>query len=166
MAGRALSRYSAWQRFESWPKRGVLTPIAWMSHLAGNRHHHLSGDRRTTPAHPTDGGTRVPANNQTLRPDKGRDYTERGWSASGCQIRFQAALRDRQCAIRRRLYILLLQIRTEVLNSDGRATLSHWYHGLRETEMKAGSPPIFTGSGNYIMIATARSRIHNLFCDC
>jgi hypothetical protein len=33
---------------------------------------------------------------------------------------------------------LLLQIRTEVLNGDWRATLSHWYPGLRETEMRAG----------------------------
>jgi hypothetical protein len=34
--------------------------------------------QRTARARPTDGGTRVPANSQTLRPDKGRDYTERG----------------------------------------------------------------------------------------
>jgi hypothetical protein len=49
-----------------------------MSHLAGNWHHHLPGERRTDGARPADGGTRVPANNQTLRPNKGRDYTERG----------------------------------------------------------------------------------------
>jgi hypothetical protein len=41
------------------------------------------------------------------------------WSASGYEIRFPSGtLRDRQCAIRCRLH-LLLQIRTKVLNGDG-----------------------------------------------
>src|SRR5271165_7053668 len=49
-----------------------------MSHLAGNRHHHLPGERRTSGARSADSGTRVPSNNQTLRPNKRRDNTERG----------------------------------------------------------------------------------------
>src|SRR5580704_16342422 len=49
-----------------------------MSHLAGNWHHDLPGERRTARARPADGRTRVSANNQTLRPHKGRDYTQRG----------------------------------------------------------------------------------------
>jgi hypothetical protein len=49
-----------------------------MSHLAGNRHHDLLEERRTARARPADGRPRVSADNQTLRSDKGRNYTERG----------------------------------------------------------------------------------------
>src|SRR6202045_4648797 len=54
---------------------GWFSHPRWMSHLASNRHHDLPGERRTTRTRPADGGTRVPANYQTLRSDKGRDYT-------------------------------------------------------------------------------------------
>jgi hypothetical protein len=57
---------------------GGFSHACWMSYLAGHRDHNLPGERRTAGARPADGGTRVPANNQTLRPDKGRDYTEQG----------------------------------------------------------------------------------------
>jgi len=78
------SREDAKTLLDSIPKDSVsgLRDL-WMSHLASNRHHHLPGERRTTRTRPADGGTRVPANYQTLRSDKGRDYTERGGAHPG-----------------------------------------------------------------------------------
>jgi hypothetical protein len=49
-----------------------------MSHLASNRDHDLPGKRRRTRTRPADGRASVSANNETLRPDKGRDCSERG----------------------------------------------------------------------------------------
>jgi hypothetical protein len=76
--GRALNLYNAWAAIRKRAKAEGLSHPRWMSHLAGNRHHNLPGERRAARVRPTDGGTRVPANNHTLRSDKGRDYTERG----------------------------------------------------------------------------------------
>jgi hypothetical protein len=94
------------------PKAGQgdrLSHPRWMSHLAGNRRHHLSGERRTAGARPADGGTRVPANNQTLRPDKGRDYTERGGAHPAVTVRFLCCVAvARARTNRQRLWLVFL----------------------------------------------------------
>jgi hypothetical protein len=61
---------------------GGFSHPRWMSHLAGDRHHDLPGERRTARARPADGRTRVSPNNEAVRPDKGRNYTERGGAHS------------------------------------------------------------------------------------
>jgi hypothetical protein len=70
----------------------------------------VPGERRTARARPTDGGTRVPANNQTLRPNKGRDYTERGRTHPVVKFVSDSALRaDPPPRVLALLRILLLR---------------------------------------------------------
>ena len=54
VTGRALNRYNAWAAIRKRASCG-LSHSRRMSHLAGNRHHDLPGERRPARARPTDG---------------------------------------------------------------------------------------------------------------
>jgi len=61
----------------------------------------LPGERRMARARPADGRTRVSPNNEAVRPDKGRDYTERGGAHPAVTFDSYAALaRPRNARIR------------------------------------------------------------------
>ena len=56
VTGRALTATTPGPRFEAGEGGGFSHPRR-MSHLAGNRHHDLPGERRTARTRPADGGT-------------------------------------------------------------------------------------------------------------
>ena len=109
---------------------GRLSHPRWMSHLAGNRYHHLPGERRTPGARPADGGTRIPANNQTLRPNKGRDYTKRGRTHP--VVKFVS---DRHCGFFQREIV-------DHLNSLQRATHSLKSESSSQQLTECGADPL------------------------
>src|SRR5262249_185393 len=74
----------AWAAIRKWP--GFSHPRG-MSGVAGNRHHDFPGERWPAGVCPADGWKPNAPNNQALRADRGRDYTERGGTNSVVMIR-------------------------------------------------------------------------------
>ena len=78
VTGRALNRYNAWAAIRKRAKAaGFLTPVGCHTWRATGITIYLENDGRLEHAQQM-AGPRVPADNQALRPNKGRDYTERG----------------------------------------------------------------------------------------
>ena len=80
MTGRALNRYNAWAAIRKRAKAaGFLTPVGCHTWRATGITIYLENDGRLEHAQQM-AGHESPrtTNNETLRPNKGRDYTERG----------------------------------------------------------------------------------------
>ena len=98
VTGRALNRYNAWAAIRKRAKAaGFLTPVGCHTWRATGITIYLENDGRLEHAQQM-AGHRVPANNQTLRPDKGRDYIERG--GANPVVTIDPKLRCRGCATR------------------------------------------------------------------
>jgi len=66
VTGRAPNRYNAWAAIRKRAKSCGFSHPRWMSHLAGDRHHDLPGERRTARARPADGRPRISARTTKL----------------------------------------------------------------------------------------------------
>jgi hypothetical protein len=135
VTGRALNRYNAWTAIRKRAKAaGFLTPVGCHTWRATGITIYLENDGRLEHAQ-QNGGTRVSPNDQALRPDKERNYAERGGANS-------AVTHERSIATRER-YLVGHDVRWEETAADQEShqPLSHQFPDAAGYEEEYRRPP-------------------------